>query len=55
VHYNGGMGRAVGIIAVGIIIGLLIVWLVISQAPPSDPDPDLTGIQRPQVAPRTDR
>jgi hypothetical protein len=49
------MGRTVGTILGGIILGLLIVWLVMSQVSPSAPQPDIIGIRRSQVAPPTGR
>jgi hypothetical protein len=45
-----GMGRSLGIIAVGILFGLAIIWLVMSQMPTPRQQPVMDGIRRPGVA-----
>jgi hypothetical protein len=49
VVYNKAMGRSLAIVALGIVVGLLIIWLVMSQIPPPRAQPELNGIRRPGV------
>ena len=45
------MRRVLVVVAVGILLGLGIVWLVLSQAPPPQDQPFMNGIRRPNLPP----
>lgn len=45
------MARALLVIGIGIVLGGLITWMVLSSSPPPASDqPDTFGIRRPQTA-----
>lgn len=50
-HYNACMARALLVVGIGILLGGLIAWMVISSTPPAAPNqPDAFGIRPPQTA-----
>lgn len=46
------MRRTLTIVAIGILLGLGIVWMVMSQTPPQQERPVIDGIRRPGVPAR---
>lgn len=50
--YNDVMRRALAIVAIGILLGLGIIWLVMSQTPPQQERPVMDGIRRPNLPAR---
>jgi hypothetical protein len=43
------MGRALLTIGIGILLGTLIAWMVLSSGPPPSPQQEVIGIRRPVV------
>jgi hypothetical protein len=46
------MRRTLTIVAIGILLGLGIVWMVMSQTPPPQEQPVMDGIRRPGLPAR---
>ncbi len=46
------MRRALAVVAIGILLGLGIIWLVMSQTPPPQERPVMDGIRRPNLPAR---